>query len=87
MHEQLERLAERLETRLERSDPGLHLDEATEAAILELTAVVAHGSERKNAPLAAFLAARYATLAGTERGAADHLDDVLADAREIFEGA
>lgn len=27
MHGQLERLAERLESRLERSDPGLHLND------------------------------------------------------------
>jgi hypothetical protein len=38
---------------------GLALDESEVDAILALARDVAHGTERKNAPLAAFLAGRF----------------------------
>lgn len=44
------------------------LDPETRSRILELARVVAHGTERKNAPLAAFVAGLHA--AGKDRRAA-----------------
>ena len=41
-----------------------HLDPAEADALLDLARVVAHGTERKNAPLAAFLAGRWAAGGG-----------------------
>ena len=40
------------------------LDPTEVDALLDLARVVAHGTERKNAPLAAFLAGRWAAAAG-----------------------
>ncbi|MDA8202602.1 MAG: DUF6457 domain-containing protein [Chloroflexi bacterium] len=84
MPEALDRLAAKLESRLGQPDAHLHLSAEDRTAILELTAVVAHGSERTNAPLAAFLVGRYTALRGTGQPIDALLADALADAREVF---
>jgi len=48
--------------------------------ILDLARDVAHGTERKNAPLAAFLAGRFVGAGGT-------LDEAVADAHDVLPGA
>jgi hypothetical protein len=49
---------------------GLELSEAEVQTILDLARDVAHGTERKNAPLAAFLAGRFV-------GRGDALDEAI----------
>ena len=44
---------------------GLGLDEAEIDAVLALARDVAHGTERKNAPVAAFLAGRFVGTGGS----------------------
>ena len=44
---------------------GLELDDASIEAILALARDVAHGTERKNAPIAAFLAGRFVGTGGS----------------------
>jgi hypothetical protein len=48
-----------LEERLGRSEPTVHLPRESKNPILDLARIVAHGTERKNAPLAAYVAGRY----------------------------
>jgi Domain of unknown function (DUF6457) len=48
-----------LEQRLGSSEPAVHLPDELKNPILTLARVVAHGTERKNAPLAAYVAGRY----------------------------
>jgi hypothetical protein len=54
---------------------GLELSDAEVETILELAREVAHGTERKNAPLAAFLAGRFV-------GAGGSLDEAVARATD-----
>lgn len=82
--EALHRMAAKLEARLDKADPQLYLSPEDKAAILDLTAVVAHGSERTNAPLAAFLVGRYTALRGADGPVEPLLADAMADAREVF---
>ncbi|MDQ4132640.1 MAG: DUF6457 domain-containing protein [Actinomycetota bacterium] len=59
---------------------GLTLDESEAAAVLDLARVVAHGSERRYAPLSTYLAGQFvATRAQT--GAA--LDEALREAADL----
>lgn len=58
----LERYAEALEERLDRAERSVHLSRDAKNPLLGLARVVAHGTERKNAPLATYLAGRYAAL-------------------------
>jgi hypothetical protein len=51
--------ASALEQRLGRPEPSIHLPDEARNPILELARLVAHGTERRNAPLAAYVAARY----------------------------
>jgi hypothetical protein len=44
---------------------GLALDDAEVEAVLALARDVAHGTERKNAPIAAFLAGRFVGTGGS----------------------
>jgi hypothetical protein len=44
---------------------GLELDDAAIDAVLALARDVAHGTERKNAPLASFLAGRFVGTGGS----------------------
>ena len=50
--------------------------------LLELARDVAHGTERKNAPLAAFIVGRYLA---THEGAS--IDEAIAVARRLLDGA
>lgn len=55
--------------------------------VLDLARVVAHGTERKNAPLAAFMAGRYVASqesAGTQ--AAEALEQAIERAERLLEG-
>ena len=54
-----DRYAGALEQRLGSSEPALYLPDELKNPILTLARVVAHGTERKNAPLAAYVAGRY----------------------------
>ncbi|MGH3665962.1 MAG: DUF6457 domain-containing protein [Egibacteraceae bacterium] len=59
------------------------LDQPTRSALLDLARVVAHGTERKNAPLATYLAGGY--VAGrVARGAAP--DAALTELRDTVAG-
>jgi hypothetical protein len=51
--------ARTLEERLGEDGPGLALERESINPILELARIVAHGTERKNAPLATYVAGRY----------------------------
>ena len=73
-----------LEEKLGRSDAGVHLLRESKNPILDLARIVAHGTERKNAPLAAYVAGRYvaARIAqGVDEG--DALAEALAAAEAI----
>jgi hypothetical protein len=59
MDDWFERYARALEERLGSSEPTVHLPSQLKTPILTLARIVAHGTERKNAPLAAYLAGRY----------------------------
>lgn len=50
---------------------GLPLDDADCETILDLARIVAHGTERKNAPLAAFLAGWFVGSGGSLEDAID----------------
>ena len=79
MDDWISRYAEALSTDL---DGELQLDSDDERAILGLARVVAHGTERKNAPLTTFLVGRYCALR-QQRGATR--EESLAEATEIAE--
>lgn len=73
---------------LERTaEAALTLSDEEAARVLDLARVVAHGSERRYAPLAAYLAGKFVT----ERSAAgvppaDALEDALATAEALLAG-
>jgi hypothetical protein len=54
-----ESYAEALEEKLGHPEPGLHLAKGVRNPLLDMARNVAHGTERKNAPLAAYVAGRY----------------------------
>jgi hypothetical protein len=54
-----EKYAEALEERLGTLEPAVHLPGEVKDPILTLARIVAHGTERKNAPLAAYIVGRY----------------------------
>jgi len=56
---------------------GLELSEAEVEALLDLARDVAHGTERKNAPLAAFLAGRFVGTGGSLDEAIQRANDSL----------
>lgn len=59
MEDWFEKYAGALEERLGSSEPAVHLPGGLKTPILTLARIVAHGTERKNAPLAAYVAGRY----------------------------
>ena len=59
MDDWFEKYAEALEERLGSSEASLHLPGHLKNPILTLARIVAHGTERKNAPLATYVAGRY----------------------------
>lgn len=84
MGDWLEEYAAALEDRLGGPAPGIRLRKQDRGPILSLARVVAHGTERKNAPLAAYVAGRYVALR-TRQGAgeAEALAEAVAVAEEI----
>jgi hypothetical protein len=54
-----ESYAQALEEKLGHPEPGLHLPKEARNPLLDMARNVAHGTERKNAPLAAYVAGRY----------------------------
>jgi hypothetical protein len=84
MNDWFETYASALEDRLGRPEPSVHLPREARNPILELARLVAHGTERRNAPLAAYVAARYVAARaadGVELPAA--LSEAVESAREI----
>ena len=73
------RYAEALSANL---DGDLALDSDEERSILGLARTVAHGTERKNAPLTTFLVGRYCALR-EQQGATP--EEALAEAEEVAE--
>ena len=59
LEEFLERFAAELGSRLDASGRSIAIPQGSKARLLELARDVAHGTERKNAPLAAFIAGGY----------------------------
>lgn len=51
--------AEALEDKLGHAEPAVHLSRDARNPLLNIARIVAHGTERKNAPLAAYVAGRY----------------------------
>ena len=85
MDDWFEKYAAALEDRLHSSEPAVHLPRALENPILTLARVVAHGTERKNAPLAAYVAGRYVvarSAQGVDETAA--MDEAVETARSII---
>jgi Domain of unknown function (DUF6457) len=54
-----ESYAQALEEKLGHPEPGLHLAKEARNPLLDMARNVAHGTERKNAPLAAYVTGRY----------------------------
>jgi hypothetical protein len=66
MEDWFDKYAAALEQALGRSAPDVHLQRHAKNPILLLARVVAHGTERKNAPLAAYVAGRYVAARAAE---------------------
>ena len=80
----LDRLAEALADAVDLSSGDLAVP--GEDALLDLARIVAHGTERKNAPLATFLAGQYVAVRAADDIAADAaVDEVLKLARDLLE--
>jgi hypothetical protein len=73
-----EKYAEALEERLGGSEPAVHLPDDVKNPILTLARIVAHGTERKNAPLAAYVVGRF-----VDARCAQGVDDVVAVAEAV----
>lgn len=84
MSDWFEEYAELLEARLGSPEPGVHLSRRATNPVLGLARLVAHGTERKNAPLAAFVAGRYvAARVGQGADEADAVAEALEIAKQI----
>jgi hypothetical protein len=87
MADWLDRYADALAQSLEgNGNPGLQRGERN--VVLDLARIIAHGTERKNAPLAAFVAGRYSALReseGLDRDAA--VAEAVDAARKLLEGS
>ncbi|MGH2789761.1 MAG: DUF6457 domain-containing protein [Actinomycetota bacterium] len=66
MDDWFEKYAEALEKRLGSSELALHLPGHLKNPILILARIVARGTERKNAPLAAYVVGRYVVARGAQ---------------------
>jgi hypothetical protein len=66
MDDWFEEYAGALEERLGSPEPALHLPGHLKNPILILARVVARGTERKNAPLATYVAGRYVVARGAQ---------------------
>ena len=78
-----DRYAEMLSARLSVDSPRAGLEDDHDDLILDLARIVAHGTDRKNAPLATFLAGRYTAL--SEVGGADPAT-ALTEALDVASG-
>jgi len=65
MSDWLQEYADRLELDAELVEGALRVTSEQQESLLELARLVAHGTERKNAPLAAFLVGRFTACKGT----------------------
>jgi hypothetical protein len=77
MSDWFERYAQALEEKLGEAEPGVHLSKGAKNPLLDIARIVAHGTEKKNAPLAAYVAGRYVA-ARTHQGIEE--DAALAEA-------
>jgi hypothetical protein len=77
MDDWFERYAQALEEKLGHPEGGVRLSKTARNPLLNLARIVAHGTERKNAPLATYLAGRYVA-ARTDQGVDE--DTALAEA-------
>ena len=66
MNDWFEKYAGALEERLGSAELAVHLSGELKNPILTLARIVAHGTERKNAPLAAYVAGRYVVARGAQ---------------------
>ena len=66
MGDWFEKYAGALEERLGSPEPALHLPGHLKNPILILARIVARGTERKNAPLATYVAGRYVVARGAQ---------------------
>ena len=66
MDDWFEKYAGALEERLGSSEPAMHLPGHLKNPLLILARIVARGTERKNAPLAAYVAGRYVVARGAQ---------------------
>jgi hypothetical protein len=85
MEDWFEEYAMVLEDKLGRPEPGVHLQKNLKNPLLDLARITAHGTERKNAPLATFIAGRYVSARiaqGTDETTA--LSEALASAQNIL---
>ena len=81
----LARYASALAQGLVESDAQVDLGDGGEDQVLKLASVVAHGSERRNAPLATFLAGCYVALRVSEGAdAAKALDEAVRVAHRLL---
>jgi hypothetical protein len=77
MDDWFESYAHALEERLGGEEPAVHLSKDAKNPVLNMARIVAHGTDRKNAPLAAYVAGRYVA-ARTRQGIDE--DAALAEA-------
>jgi hypothetical protein len=82
MEDWFEKYAGALEAGLGRTEPDLHLQKQAKNPLLTLARIVAHGTERKNAPLAAYVAGRYVA---ARAGEGVDEDQALAEALDAAE--
>ena len=81
----LARFAEGLKGAMLRAEPGAQLPPDAANRILRLAREIAHGTERKNAPLATFLIGRYVAVRAAEGATVERaLDEATAVARELL---
>jgi Domain of unknown function (DUF6457) len=84
MDDWFERYAQALEENLGHAESGIQLSKAARNPLLALARIVAHGTERKNAPLATYVVGRYVaarTGQGVDEDAA--LAEALASAEAL----
>jgi hypothetical protein len=83
-----ESYAQALEEKLGHPEPGLHLPKEARNPLLDMARNVAHGTERKNAPLAAYVVGRFVAVRahqGIDEDAA--LAEALAAAEAVIPAA
>lgn len=85
MDDWLVRYAAALAQGLKESDPAVDLGPSGEDTVLDLARSVAHGTKRRDAPLATFLAGCYVALrVGEGADAAKALDEAVRVAQQLL---